>query len=51
MFNLIVLVDLKKAFDIFNHQILFKKLELYGVKGRALPLLRSYLTNCSQNAK
>ena len=48
MFNLVVLIDLKKAFDIVDHQILFKKLELYGVKGPALSLLRSYLTNRSQ---
>ena len=45
MFNLVVLIDLKKAFDTVDHQILLRKLELYGIKGQALSLLKSYLTN------
>ena len=44
MFNLVVLIDLKKAFDTVDHQILLRKLELYGIK-EALTLLKSYLTN------
>ena len=32
MTNLIVLLDLAKAFDTVSHNILFKKLELYGLK-------------------
>ena len=45
MFNLVVLIDLKKAFDTVDHRILLRKLELYGIKGQALSLLKSYLTN------
>ena len=51
MFNLVVLIDLKKAFDTVDHQILLRKLELYGIKGQALTLLRSYLTNRNQKCQ
>ena len=51
LFNLVVLIDLKKAFDTVDHQILLRKLELYGVKGQALSLLISYLTNRNQKCQ
>ena len=51
MFNLVVLIYLKKAFDTVDHQILLSKLELYGIKGQAINLLKSYLTNRKQKCQ
>ena len=48
LFNLVVLIDLKKAFDTVDHQILLRKLELCGIKGQALTSFKSYLTNRNQ---
>ena len=36
-------VDLKKAFDVCNHEILFKKLKSKGVRGKTLDWFKSYL--------
>ena len=51
MLNLVVLIDLKKAFDTVDYQILLSKLELYGIKGQAINLLKSYLTNRKQKCQ
>ena len=42
-----VFIDLKKAFDTFNHDILLKKLEYY-VKGLSRDRFQSYLKNRKQ---
>ena len=46
-----VYLDIKKAFDCDNFEILFKKLGKYGIRGQSLALLQSYLTNRKQKVK
>ena len=46
--NAVIFLDLKKAFDTVDHDILIKTLSYYGLNGKELSLLQSYLTNRSQ---
>ena len=43
-----VFIDLKKAFDTINHNILLRKLECIGVKGDLLLWISNYLHDRSQ---
>ena len=47
--NVVRFLDLKKAFDTVNHQILLEKLCLYGLHDNDLSLLKSYLSNRVQS--
>ena len=41
-------LDLKKAFDTVNHELLLQKLEHYGFRGQCSEYLHSYFTNRKQ---
>ena len=44
-----IFIDLKKAFDTVNHDILLRKLEHIGIRGRVLMWVSNYLHDRSQS--
>ena len=53
--NFALFLDLKKAFDTVDHEILIRKMQVYGIKDIEVEWFRSYLKNrqqyCSLNGK
>ena len=47
-FVVAIYIDLQKAFDVVDHSVLLDKLEKMGVRGVALSLLKTYLSNRRQ---
>lgn len=46
--SLLIMLDLSSAFDTIDHELLLKDLAQFGMSGRAMSLLHSYLKNRTQ---
>ena len=44
-------MDLSKAFDSLNHELLLTKLKAYGLDSNSITFMKSYLTNRLQRYK
>ena len=51
LYNLVIFLDLQKAFDTVNHVLLLGKLEACGIRDDALNLLASYLADRKQTCQ
>ena len=47
-YNIAMFIDLRKAFDTVNHEILLNKIEYYGVSDKELNWFKSYLDDRKQ---
>ena len=49
--SVVLMLDCSKAFDSISRPLLLRKLEQYGLRGGALELVASYLTDRNQRVK
>ena len=50
-YTVTLFLDLSKAFDTLEHNVIFNKMEKYGIRGTALNWFKSYLCNRHQRVR